>query len=502
MTAAPESSAPTFRLPHRFGSTYLLFDRIGQGGMAEIFLARGKTSIGATRLAVVKLVLPLLASDSRFAAMLVAEAKLAAQLTHANVVQTYDLGREEGRLYIAMEYVEGFDLNELLRRCARAKLPLPAEFALFIVGETLRALDYAHRRRDADGKPLGIVHRDVSPSNVLISFEGEVKLCDFGIARAVSASADLTPEAIEGKAAYMSPEHARAQGIDGRSDIFAASIILYEMLAGRRLYKPAPGQDALAMAREAEIPPLPDRSLPDHARLAAIVARGLAVDPAQRYGTALAMVRDLDDYAMANRLIASPLKLGSFLVDNFGAEILEARRDREHAAAAIEHSPVFSFPPPNLMPPPATAAEAAAAALEGEQSSVRARSGEPSPARAPGAPPVAAPPAVPAAMASPPDADALAVVALPRPAPLPAMPGMFPVKAARPDVAPAPAAPARPVPAVSSAGSASVPPLPAHVASPSVPARRSSSRLGVYIALGGVAIAAAAATIGWLLAQH
>src|SRR5437763_10303442 len=160
MTAAAEQETSGFQLPHRFGR-YLLFDRIGAGGMAEIYLARGTTHVGLTRLAVVKLVLPKLANDARFAAMLVSEAKLAARLSHANVVQTFDLGREEGRLYIAMEYVEGFDLNQLLRRCSKARVPLPAEYALFIAGETLRALDYAHRARDGGGRPLGIVHRDV-----------------------------------------------------------------------------------------------------------------------------------------------------------------------------------------------------------------------------------------------------------------------------------------------------------------------------------------------------
>jgi serine/threonine-protein kinase len=362
MSAAPDTIGSSLVLPYRFGRSYLLFDRIGAGGMAEIYLARGKTRVGVTRLAVVKIVLPALSGDPRFSQMLVDEAKLAAQLSHANIVQTYDLGREEGRLFIAMEYVEGFDLNELLRRCTRAKLPLPAEFAFFVVGETLRALDYAHRRTGADGAPLGIVHRDVSPSNVLISFEGEVKLCDFGIARAMNTTGVDTPS-LEGKAAYMAPEHARGEAIDGRADVFSAAVILWELLAGRRMYKPAPGEDALALARRAEIPPLPDRGLPDHPRLAAIVARGLAPDPADRYPTALAMVRELDAYVMDNRLFASPLRLGSFLSDHFGREIVDARRARERAAAAIERGPVLrmdvlSFPPPPPRPPDAPTAPA------------------------------------------------------------------------------------------------------------------------------------------------
>src|SRR5271169_2546006 len=205
--SAAASAAPT-RLPRSFGR-YALFDFVGKGGMAEIYLARQKTEFGATRLCVVKQILPGLAGDSRFSDMLVHEAKLAARLSHANVVQVFDLGRADGRLFIAMEYVEGFDLNDLLRRCSRAKVPLPFELAVHVVREALRGLDYAHRRTDDDGRPLGIVHRDVSPSNLLVSFEGEVKVCDFGIARANDAltsgvAAHELEEAIKGKAGYMS----------------------------------------------------------------------------------------------------------------------------------------------------------------------------------------------------------------------------------------------------------------------------------------------------------
>jgi serine/threonine-protein kinase len=327
---ALSDTAERLALPRRFGQ-YVLFDRIGAGGMAEIFLARSQTQAGVARLAVVKLVLPQLAEDPRFSALLVQEAKLAAQLSHANIVQTFDLGRQDGRLYIAMEYVEGFDLNELLKRCSKAKVPLPAEYALCVIAEALRALEYAHRKKDHDGKSLGIVHRDVSPSNILVSFEGEIKLCDFGIARALNTE-DGASDAIEGKASYMAPEHARGDTIDSRADIFSLSVILWELLAGRRLYRPGPGVDMLALARAAQIPELPDRPLPEFDRLRAIVKKGLARSPADRYPTALAMVRDLDDYLHSSKLIASPLDLGSFVVDHFGQEILALRAQRERRA--------------------------------------------------------------------------------------------------------------------------------------------------------------------------
>src|SRR5208283_444249 len=245
--SAAATASPT-PLPRSFGR-YALFDFIGKGGMAEIYLARQKTELGATRLCVVKQILPGLAGDPKFSEMLVHEAKLAARLSHANVVQVFDLGRADERLFIAMEYVEGFDLNDLLRRCSRAKVPMPFELGVHIVREALRGLDYAHRRMDDDGMPLGIVHRDVSPSNLLVSFEGEVKVCDFGIARANDAidgrEGPELEEALKGKAGYMSPEHARGGPIDARADVFAAGVVLWELAAGRRLYKAVEGGPTL-----------------------------------------------------------------------------------------------------------------------------------------------------------------------------------------------------------------------------------------------------------------
>ncbi|MCA9648199.1 MAG: serine/threonine protein kinase, partial [Myxococcales bacterium] len=161
MTAVDE------QLPRRFGR-FVLFDKIGEGGMARIYLAKSSTGLGGERRVVVKQILPLLSDSSEFSRLFIDEAKLSAKLTHGSIAQVLDLGREEGSLYIAMEYVEGFDLRELLRACSKKQIPLPVEFALLIISETLKALDYAHRKRDENGKKLGIVHRDVSPSNVLI----------------------------------------------------------------------------------------------------------------------------------------------------------------------------------------------------------------------------------------------------------------------------------------------------------------------------------------------
>jgi serine/threonine-protein kinase len=330
------------QLPRTFGH-YTLFDFIGKGGMAEIFLARQRTDLGATRLCVVKQILPSLAGDPAFSEMLVHEAKLAARLSHGNVVQVFDLGREGGRLYIAMEYVEGFDFNDLLRRCSQAKIRFPFELGLHVVREALRGLDYAHRRLDDEGHSLGIVHRDVSPSNLLLSFEGEVKVCDFGIARATEAvpssgaAAYELDQALRGKAGYMSPEHARGEPIDARADVFAAGIVLWEIAAGRRMYRAGDGRESLLdQARAAQIPELPAAELPDPDRLRAIVSKALAGDRASRYPSAAAMLRDLEGYAAGARLVTSPLQLGEWLAQTFGGDIVERRRSRERAVAALE----------------------------------------------------------------------------------------------------------------------------------------------------------------------
>jgi serine/threonine-protein kinase len=323
-------------LPRRFGR-YLLFDHIGRGGMAEIFLARADTGIaGASRLLVVKQIHAALSGDPKFASMFADEAKLCAGLRHANIVQIVDLGRADGAhgeslLFMAMEYVEGLDLNQLLRRLSQKKVPLPLEFAIHVVHEVLSALDFAHRASDGSGKPLGIVHRDVSPSNVLMSLEGEVKLCDFGIAKAFGVASDQSEGTkVVGKSAYMSPEQARGEELDGRSDVFAAGILLWELCAGRRLYRGSE-DEMLDQAKRAEIPPLPDRGIPDQARLQAVLDRALAAHRTDRYASAAAMRSELDAYATGARLFASPIKFGAFLTDHFEMELLADRRAREHA---------------------------------------------------------------------------------------------------------------------------------------------------------------------------
>ncbi|MFT3775057.1 MAG: serine/threonine-protein kinase [Minicystis sp.] len=349
LRSRPPVAAPERVLPRKLGR-YTLFAHIGRGGMADIYLAQADTGLGGSRLVVIKEVLPKLAHSADFAEMLVSEAKLAAQLSHANVVKVEDLGRAGESLYIAMEYVEGLDLREMLRRCAKSKVALPVEFSLRIVIEALRGLSFAHRARGDEGRPLGIVHRDVSPSNVLLSFEGEVKVCDFGIARANPLAEELPEDAILGKAGYMSPEQARGELLDARSDVFAVGIILWELLAGRRLYKAGEGERLLDVARAGNIPALPSRELPNEAELYAIVKRALMSDREARYPTAAAMLQDLEDYAAMARMIASPIRFGEWLMDQFGHEVVLDRRARERVIRALARGPAAVIQPLASLP--------------------------------------------------------------------------------------------------------------------------------------------------------
>lgn len=326
------------QLPARFGS-YYLFDLIGKGGMAEIFLAKTFTSLGTERLCVIKRILPHLNADVSFCEMLIQEAKLCARLSHANVVQTYELGQIDNSYYIAMEYVEGVDLNRLLGLLSRAQIALPLQFALYILVETLRGLDYAHRLTDAEDVELGIIHRDVSPTNVLISTEGEIKLCDFGIAKValhdVGAEHHLDEYHLKGKVAYMAPEHVLGKKIDLRADLFAAGILLWELLSGRRLYKSKDEDETLRRARAAEIPPLVDRGFPEYEMLAAVVHKALSRDPRQRFQTGQEFIRALEDYMHESGQIVSQLRFSNFLMDNFGESLMMQRRERERSLADL-----------------------------------------------------------------------------------------------------------------------------------------------------------------------
>ncbi len=242
MTTAPP--------PEVFGNYHLL-EKIATGGMADVFRARAHGAMGFEKILVIKRILDTLAKDEEFKELFKVEARIAAELSHVNIVQVFELGQEGDQLYIAMEFVHGLDLSRLASR-ARAVGDFPIPLTLFIVGEVLKALQFAHGHTDQEGRPLHIVHCDISPQNVLISFSGEVKITDFGISRAAIQKGNQ--DVIRGKYAYMSPEQVEGKPLDGRSDLFSLGIVLYELITGRRLFKAKSRDETLARVRRAEVP--------------------------------------------------------------------------------------------------------------------------------------------------------------------------------------------------------------------------------------------------------
>src|SRR5262245_26159826 len=243
---------PLPALPSQFGRFQLL-DRIALGGMAEIFKAKMTGAAGFEKIVVIKRILPHLAADTQFVDMFIDEAKLTVHLVHPKIVQVLEFGEVEGQFFIALEFVDGLDCLALLRACAHKRVRLPPAVAAHIGHEVLDALDYAHRTADPEGRLLGIVHRDISPSNVFISRRGDIKLGDFGIAHASERQSKTQAGTLKGKYGYMSPEQVVGGRLDGRSDLFAVGIVLAEMLMGRRLFTSPNDLDVLLMVRDVRL---------------------------------------------------------------------------------------------------------------------------------------------------------------------------------------------------------------------------------------------------------
>ena len=276
----------------RFGR-YTLLRPIGRGGMAEVWKAKIHGAQNFQRLVVVKRILPHLSSDPEFVGMFTAEAMLSAQLNHPNIVQVFEFSEVEGEHYLAMEFVQGINVGEILKQLGR--VPVPLGMAAHIVREVSSALDYAHALTDEDGRPLSIIHRDVSPSNVMIGFDGAVKLVDFGVAKALRQSGeDTRTGALKGKVSYMSPEAVDGEfELDGRTDIFAAGVLLFELLTGRRLFKGQDDLKTIALIRTCKVDP-PSQFRDDvPPELDRIVKKALERDRDARYQTAGALAADL-----------------------------------------------------------------------------------------------------------------------------------------------------------------------------------------------------------------
>jgi len=275
-----------------FGNYYLI-EKIAVGGMAELFKSRQRGVHNFEKIVAIKRILPHLSDNDEFVRMFIDEAKLAAQLTHPNIVQIFDLGKASGFYYIAMEYVDGKDLRSLLRKVREYRQPFPEAVAAYVTMKVAMALDYAHRKRGMNDKELKLVHRDVSPQNVLISSEGAVKLVDFGIAKAATKTTQTMAGALKGKLLYMSPEQALGQPLDNRSDIYSLGLVLFELLTGERCFQADSELGVLEKVRLGKVQdvqvvnPLISRDM------ANILNKTLQKNVDQRYGSARLMERDL-----------------------------------------------------------------------------------------------------------------------------------------------------------------------------------------------------------------
>ncbi|HJZ88554.1 MAG TPA: serine/threonine-protein kinase [Polyangia bacterium] len=312
---------------------YTLLRAIGAGGMAELFLAERAGAQGARRRVVLKRILPAFARDPEFREMFVHEARIAMQLTHANIVQVYDFGEAGDTYVLEMEYIEGCDLRALLRDHG----PLPLSAGLRIATEILRGLDYAHRRVGADGMPLQIVHRDVSPGNILLSREGEVKLTDFGLSRS-RERLGRSVGGVKGTFAFMAPEQAEGRAVDPRADVFAVGAILYATLAGRSPFEAEGPVATLDRVRQASYLPLSQAAPGAPPTLDALLVQALARTPDERFASAAAMREALEGFEKEAGVRPSADALGALVQAVTPTEPVSAP-NAQAAGAALAASP-------------------------------------------------------------------------------------------------------------------------------------------------------------------
>ena len=371
------STAPAF--PRPFGS-YLLLASFATGGMGEVYLAMHGGIAGAFRLCVLKKLRPDLTRDQEYVNRFIDEARTVVQLNHANICHTFDVGQVGEEYYLAMEYVAGVSLKSLAQRAAESSRVVPEPVALFIVAEVLAALDYAHRHRHPiTGEPLHVVHRDVSPQNVLVNFEGEVKLIDFGLAQSALKKEQTETGTVMGKVAYMSPEQARGDDVDGRCDQFATAVLAYELLTGDRYYGDMPYHAIWAIAGMGNFPPRSwARVQPE---LAAVLGRSLSADPRRRFESCGDLKEAIGAYLAAHHPNTSERTVRTLLLEWFAQEQQQERafisrfadvkgRDIRDAVRATQQNVVnlISGPYPASSAMPASRPNAATPASGGTKS--------------------------------------------------------------------------------------------------------------------------------------
>src|SRR3984885_6468686 len=318
--------------------------------MAEVFKAKSYGVEGFEKIIAIKRILPTMGEDRDFIKMFIDEAKIAGQLAHANICQIFELGRIDGSHFIAMEYIWGKDLLQIQNRLRKLKMPMPVPMACFVIAKVLEGLDYAHRKRDPLGQPLEIVHRDCSPQNVLVSYEGEVKVIDFGIAKATSRNSRTMAGVLKGKFGYMSPEQVRGLPLDRRSDIFSVGICLYELLTAERLFVGESDFSTLEKVRNVEIlpPSTYNRRIPEE--LERICLKALAKDVEDRYQNAIDLHDDLQAFMYTAGEFYSRKDLGGWMKRVYDDEIEEETAKIESyrqlkAPAEIVNAPIVGRAP-------------------------------------------------------------------------------------------------------------------------------------------------------------
>ena len=334
-------------MPVTFGR-YELLKRIAGGGMGEVFVARQRGLAGFEKLLVIKTLLPHLCEDEEFIHMFQDEARISAQLIHPNICQTFEFEKHEGTYYIAMEYLRGEDVRRLWKAAALKGIPVPVPLICRIIADAASGLDFAHALKDGTGQPYGIVHRDISPQNILVTFEGGVKLIDFGVAKAQGRLTQTRTGAIKGKYSYMSPEQVKGEAVDHKTDIFALGIVLHELLTAQRLFKADSDISTIERVKSAPIPP-PSTINPSLPRgIDIIVLKALARDPAQRFENAQAFRLAIEDWLVFERMSASSAHLAEFL----------KRVYRERLDAESSYGPLGEPTPATVQMPGAAAAAA------------------------------------------------------------------------------------------------------------------------------------------------
>ncbi|WP_257453388.1 serine/threonine protein kinase [Archangium lipolyticum] len=341
--------------PVPFGR-YTLLSQLATGGMGEIFLARLEGLQGFEKLCVIKKILPQLAADPEFVERFVGEARTLVKLTHGSIAQVLDMGLHEGEAYMALEYVDGKDLRKVAARARDRQKPLPLTFILFVMGRVLDALAYAHRKKGDDEGELNLVHRDISPQNILISYEGEVKVIDFGLAKSRLSAAKTNPSIILGKFLYMSPEQARHQPVDRRSDLYAVGLCLYELISGRNPFDLLPPGELMSAVVQPSIRPLGEVMPSVPPALAQLVMKALAVEPAQRFQTAEELRGRLNACMLELDPGAGPESVSRYMHELFAPEYQGERKllaSLKEAGRPPEPEPVVIDMPEGAPPRPA-----------------------------------------------------------------------------------------------------------------------------------------------------